>query len=313
VFICVFPWLCLSVFVCGSDLLMAPRRLETEIDQLYQLPLEEFTTARNNLARTAGADGAEVRKLAKPPIAAWAVNQLYWKRRDIYDALIEASTAVRKTHKAILGGRRADLREPAKEHDEALEAAQKATLAILQEAGHPPSDSTRQTILTTLRALPTDVTPGRLTETLQPGGFEMLQGLSIAGGGGVIRPNPIVRSEPSPRAESARKVRTDESRAEAAKAETLRAESAKTLREAEQNARREEFEAMRTTREAERALRQRDKAREALQAAEKALEEAERSVDEATGQRDAAARRAKEAERALESSRARHDDVLRGK
>ena len=65
---------------------MAPRRLETDIDQLYQLPLEEFTSARNTLARTAGADAAEVRKLAKPPLAAWAVNQLYWKRREVYDA-----------------------------------------------------------------------------------------------------------------------------------------------------------------------------------------------------------------------------------
>ena len=292
---------------------MASRRLETEIDQLYQLPLEEFTTARNNLARTAGGDAAEVRKLAKPPIAAWAVNQLYWKRRDVYDALIEASTAVRKTHKTILGGRQADLREPARDHDEALDAALKATLAILADTGHPPSDSTRQTILTTLRALPTEVTPGRLTETLQPGGFEMLQGLSIAGGGGVIRPKPIVKPEPPARPEPVRKARTDESRADTAKAEALRAESAKALREAEQDARREEFEAMRTTREAERALRQRDKAREALQAAEKALEEAESTADEAGRQRDAAARRAKEAERALEKARTRHDAILRGK
>jgi hypothetical protein len=292
---------------------MAPRRLETEIDQLYQLPLEEFTTARNGLARTAGPDAAEVRKLAKPPMAAWAVNQLYWKRRDVYDALIEAATAVRKTHKAILGGRHADLREPAKEHDQALESALKATLTILQEAGHPATDSTRQTVLTTLRALPTDVTPGRLTEALQPGGFEMLQGLSIAGGGGAIRPKPIVKSDPPARVERGRQAQTDESRAEAAKAEALRAESAKALREAEQNARREEFEAMRSTREAERALRQRDKAREALQAAEKALDEAERATDEAARQRDAAARRAKDAERALESARNRHDAVLRRK
>jgi hypothetical protein len=292
---------------------MAPRRLETDIDQLYQLPLEEFTTARNNLARAAGGDAADVRKLAKPPIAAWAVNQLYWKQRDIYDALIEASIAVRKTHKAILGGRRADLRAPAKEHDEALDAALKATLAILQEADHPPSDSTRQTILTTLRALPTDVAPGRLTETLQPGGFEMLQGLSIAGGGGVIRPKPIPKSEPPARAESVRKARTDESRAEAAKAETLRAESAKALRETEQTARREEFEAMRTTREAERAVRQLGKAREVLAAAQKALDEAESAAAEAARQRDAAGRRAKEAERALEQARTHHDAVLRGK
>ena len=292
---------------------MAPRRLETDIDQLYQLPLEAFTSARNTLARTAGADAADVRKLAKPPITAWAVNQLYWKQRDIYDALIEAATAVRKTHKMILGGRRADLRESAKEYEQALDAALKATLAILQDAGHPATDSSRQTILTTLRALPTDGTPGRLTETLQPGGFEMLQGLSIAGGGGVIRPKPIVKTETPARAEPARKARTEEDRAEAAKAEARRAESAKALREAEQVARREEFEAMRLTREAERTRRQLDKAREALETAQKALDQAETAADEAAGQRDVAGRRAKDAERALENARRHHDAILRKK
>jgi len=292
---------------------MASRHLDTEIDQLYQLPLEEFTAARNNLARTAGTDAAEVRKLAKPPIAAWAVNQLYWKHRDVYDALIEASTAVRKTHKTILGGGRADVRESSKEHDAALEAALKATLAILQEADHPATDTTRQTIVTTLRALPTSGAPGRLTETLQPGGFEMLQGLSIAGGAGIIRPKPVVKKESPAQADANHKTRTTVSRAEAEKTAALRTESAKGLREAEQNARREEFEAMRTTREAERAVRQLERAREALQNAQKALDQAENAADEAAGQRDAAGRRAKDAERALENARRQHDALLRGK
>lgn len=292
---------------------MAPRRLEAEIDKLYQLPLAEFTAARNTLAKAAGEDAAEVRKLAKPPIAAWGVNQLYWKHRDLYDALIEASTAVRKTHKTILGGGRADLRESTKEHDAALEDALKATLAILQDAGHPATDTTRQTVLTTLRALPTSVAPGRLTETLQPGGFEMLQGLSIAGGGGVIRPKPIVKKESPPAAAANHKGKTDLSRAEAEKTAALRAESAKALREAEQSARREEFEAMRTTREAERAARQLDRARESLETAQKVLAEAESAAEEASRHRDAASRRAKDAERALDNARRHHDAILRGK
>jgi len=292
---------------------MAPRRLETEIDRLYQLPLDEFTSARNILARTAGADAAEVRKLTKPPIAAWAVNQLYWKRRDAYDALVEAAMAVRKTHQAILGGRRADLREPQREHEDALDSALKATLAILQDAGHPATDATRQAVVTTLRALPSSEPPGRLTGTLQPGGFEMLQGLSIAGGAGTIRPKPVATKESPAPIDSPRKGRTAEDRADAAKAEALRADSAKALREAEQTARREEFEAMRETREAERAAKQLEKAREALEAAQRAVEEAGTAAEDAARQRDAAGRRAKEAERALESARRHHDTVLRGK
>jgi hypothetical protein len=160
---------------------VSSRRVETEIDRLYQLPPADFTAARNALAKEAGADGAGIRALAKPPLAAWAVNQVYWKRRDVYDALIAASNDLRKLHKAVLSGRHADIREAGRTHDAAVDAALKAAIAILRDDGHPATDATRQAIVTTLRALPSDESPGRLTRTLQPGGFEMLAGLSIAG------------------------------------------------------------------------------------------------------------------------------------
>lgn len=289
---------------------MVSRRLETDIDRLYQLPLEEFTAARNTLARTAGDEAADVRHLGKPSIAAWAVNQLYWKRRDRYDALVDASAALRKTHKAILGGRRADLREPSRVHEEALDAALKGALAVLQEAGHPATDATRQGILTTLRALPTNEPPGRLTETLQPGGFEMLQGLSIAGSHGTIRP----KAEPT-RIESARRdvekggrQKPEVTRPDP-KLEAQRAEAARALREAEQAARREEFESMRATREAEKTTRQLERAREALTTAQQALEGAEAAAVEAQRQREETARRAKETGRLLEAARRHHEAI----
>ena len=50
--------------------------LDVEIDRLYQLPLDEFTDARNALAKAAGKNGAKVRGLRKPPVAAWAINQV---------------------------------------------------------------------------------------------------------------------------------------------------------------------------------------------------------------------------------------------
>jgi hypothetical protein len=254
---------------------MSSQRLETDIDRLYQLPLDEFTAARNALARTAGDEAADVRQLAKPSLPAWAVNQLYWKTRGLYDALIEASAALRKTHKTILAGGRADLREPSRAHEDALEAALKGALAVLQEAGHPATDTTRQGVLTTLRALPTNEPPGRLTETLQPGGFEMLQGLSIAGSKGIIRP----KVEPT-RIDSARRVGGKSARQKPEvsrpdpKLEARRTEAAQAVREAEQAARREEFETTRATREAEKATKQLERAREALQTAQQVLEAA---------------------------------------
>jgi hypothetical protein len=290
---------------------MASRRLETEIDRLYQQPLSEFTAARNTLARDAGAEASEIRQLAKPPLAAWAINQLYWKRREIYDALIKASQALRQTHKTILSGRRVDLREPTRDHEEAVDAALKAALAIIEEAGHPATDSTRQSVLTTLRALPSNQTAGRLTEVLQPGGFEMLQGLSIAGAAGVLKPKatPPVHIESARGTSRSSRPKPELSPEEAARAEARRAEATKALKEAEQAARREEFEASRLAREAEKATRQVERAREALRSAEQVLQEAEEATTEATQRRDAARLRAKETARALEAARRQHESL----
>ena len=282
---------------------MAPRRIDTEIDRLYQLPPDEFTAARNALAKQAGADAADVRSLAKPPIAAWAVNQIYWKQRAVYDALIVASTELRKLHKAILAGRRADIREAAKTHDEAIDASLKAALAILREEGHPVTDATRQAILTTLRALPADDPPGRLTRTLQPGGFEMLAGLSIAGsksgsaGPEKGRAKAMTAPKGSTQAKSSAQAKLTAQENAAREAATRR------VREAEQAASRAEFEAARLTREAAKADTQVEQAREALETAQQALEDAKAAATTTARARDTAERRAKEAERTLDAAR----------
>ena len=62
---------------------MAASRVDEEIARLYQLPLADFTAARNALVKQAGARAPEVRGLHKPPVPAWAVNQLLWHHRDI--------------------------------------------------------------------------------------------------------------------------------------------------------------------------------------------------------------------------------------
>ena len=54
---------------------------ESVVDQLYGLPLEEFTKARDAEARRLRAEGdkdaaAAVKALEKPTKAAWAINQV---------------------------------------------------------------------------------------------------------------------------------------------------------------------------------------------------------------------------------------------
>src|SRR5262249_10260221 len=58
------------------------QREDDSVDQLYRGPLAEFTAARNALAKEhRGADASRIRKLAKPTVVAWAVNQVYWHSR----------------------------------------------------------------------------------------------------------------------------------------------------------------------------------------------------------------------------------------
>jgi hypothetical protein len=278
---------------------MPARRLDDEIDRLYQLPLDEFTAARNALAKTGGAG---IKALTKPPVAAWAVNQLYWRNRPAYDALVASAGAVRQVHKAVLAGRGGDLRAADKAHDAAVDAALKATLEILRGDGHPATDATRQAILNTLRALPSDDPPGRLTKALQPGGFEMLAGLSVAAG---ARPAPKKPATPEPDAPKARGTRAAQARAAAVRAKAAVTTAQRALRDAEHAAKREEFEAARTARELEKAERTAEEARAAFEAARETLEEAEAALPAAGRAREAAARRARQADAAVEAARAR--------
>jgi hypothetical protein len=281
------------------------RTLDAEIDRLYQLPLEEFTAARNALAKEAGSAGSEIRKLAKPPLAAWAVNQVHWRNRPEYDALMKAAAALRAAHAAALAGKRADLRSAGRDHEQALESALKAALAQLSQAGHPATDATKQAIATTLRGLPADERRGRLDRTLQPGGFEMLAGIPVRAP--ADRASARASAAPAP----ARTVATKDKRPKPTAAQTkaiARARDAlstatRALRAAEHTARREEFEAARASRDAEKAARSLAAAREALDAARQAVEEAETDEAAATRARTAAERRAAEADAALDRAR----------
>lgn len=289
-------------------------RIDDEIDRLFQLPLSEFTGERNALAKRAGPQAAAIKSLSKPPIAAWAVNQLYWQKREIYDALIEAAETLRATHAAVMAGRRGDLRAAGKEHDEAIERALKATLVILGEAGHPVTDASRQAIAQTLRALPAADPPGRLTRALQPGGFEALAGMT--GGGGRARTPARVVQTPRPAAASkqpaskderedrkAREVRKEE--AALAKAREEAAVANRELRQAEQTQRRAEFESARAERASHKAGERVAAARANLEAARAELEEADAEATRVERQKQAAQRAVEAAERDLAAAKKR--------
>lgn len=269
----------------------------SDLDRLFQVPLSDFISERNLLAKRAGADAA-IRGLSKPTLPAWAVNQLYWQRRAVYDELVARAADLRATHNAAMRGRPADLRGASRAHEEAVEAALKETMRLLNDSGHPATDATRQAVATTLRALPGDEAPGRLTRPLQPRGFETLGAAAAAG---QVRP-PDQAAPRKPAAGESRETR-EQARAAAARDKQEAARAAK-LREAEALARREEFEAARAAREVERARRR-------LAEAERALAEAQAEADEAR-QAEAAAVNAHEAARARAAKAAKTLEGLKG-
>lgn len=276
--------------------------INTDLDRLYQLKPSEFIAERNAIAKRAGDRAADIRALPKPTAAVWAVNQLHWRKPELYRSLVQAAENLRATHTAVMTGRRADLRAAGRAHEHALEAALKATLEIANEDGHPPSDATRQAIGTTLRALPADDPPGRLRQALAPGGFEMLSGLPS---GGRVIPARARTEHKRAAGTDTRAAATKEDKAAQARARKQAEAVAKAVAAAEQAARREEFEAARTSREAEKAERRVVRAREALDAAEAELKEAEREAEQARKRRDAAKARSEAADHALADARSR--------
>lgn len=154
-----------------------------EIDALFQLPLAEFTGARNALAKRLKNEGRtldaeRVQALAKPPSPAWAVNQLYWQDPKAIERLLTLGERVRKAQTGQV--KNADLRALIDEKKQMTTALLTKASAILEEAGHAASPDSIRRVSATLESLAawghTEGVPeaGRLTAELDPPGFDTL-------------------------------------------------------------------------------------------------------------------------------------------
>ena len=165
--------------------------LDSQINALYALPLAEFTAARNALAKSLkGSDSVSVKRLEKPGIVPWAVNQLYWRARPTYDHLMVCGQALRRIQLAALSGANEDSSTASSHHRQALTTAFAVAIDLAQTHGVRPLGEPLTRMLEALSLAATPPTsPGRLTELLQPAGLEALAGLTpqpIASGGVVL-------------------------------------------------------------------------------------------------------------------------------
>jgi hypothetical protein len=266
---------------------------DARVDQLYQLPLDQFTGARNTLAKELKQPA--IKDLEKPSLAAWAVNQLFWKQRRTYDRLTDTGERLRAEHRKLLTGKSADIRTAEQAHRETVRAALDTIKSVLNEAGHATTEATLNAVQETLEALPSDDPPGRLVKPLKPRGFEALAGIKPQASG--ARPHASgARPQDSGRPQAS----DDRPRASAASPLKLVKSATDQKREREDAKRREREERERRERrkEAEKELKAAEaamlRAEEAVKKAEKTLGELRAARDEAVSEYQRARLRARE-------------------
>ena len=267
------------------------------IDALFELPLPEFTAARNALASRLkregrAAEAEKVKALQKPSATAWAINQLYWKQRKEIDRLFAIGEKVREAQT----GRAADLRGLLDQRRKMVSDLTNRAAEILRNAGHAASQDARRRMGITLESLAAwgrsniESPAGRLTSDLEPLGFDDLAALL---GGKKLEPAKVLQFR---RAEQNKKSAEDEAVARARATEAVKT-AEKTLTAAR--------------REAERLQATLDKANARSEALENQKRELDARFKSAQDEARAAAQEAKkavqsvaEAERALAKARA---------
>jgi hypothetical protein len=292
-----------------------------DIEALFKLPLGEFTSARNALAAQLKRDGRpgeanEVKALAKPSASAWVVNQLYWRHRESFNRLLATGERLRRAHAAQLTGDAA--RDPVNARREVMaELTRLAELILLRDGNHSATRDLMRRVTTTLEALSSYVSSpaapiaGRLTDDLQPPGFEAVAGLlpeSEKRKASRQIPMALAHAEPATRrprkdrkelfaaakaavrdAERALSAARKQAERAAAKAETAakRAKEIETQRaQIEKQLARVSNDAKAAQAHASEAVTGADDATKAAKSAERALELARQRLQQTTGRRD---------------------------
>ena len=305
---------------------------DTELDALFQLPLAEFTAARNALAarlKKAGAgDVAEqIKALPKPSVPAWTVNQLFFRKRGEFDRLIATGERFRQAQASHLAGKPTDIRGPLEARRAALAGLAKLAAATLKQAGNSPTPDTMRRITTTLEALstygalPDAPRGGRLTDDVEPPGFETLAALvprigKSSGGTGPSRVIPFQHKVKPPKPAKKNTSGEEDARREAAErkerlaaARALVQDAERTLRDARRDAQRAEEALKKAAARAKETEKEKAEAEQRLEKAAADADAARKQARQVAAQAEEAAQAVEDAERALEKAQRELKDL----
>ena len=307
----------------------------SDVDDLFRLPLEEFTAARNALAATLkksgrGDEADRVKRLPKPPISAWTVNQLFWRHRKAFDRLVAAGETFREAQAAQLEGKSGDLRGPLEARREALADLATRAATVLREAGHNPTPDVMRRVTTTLEALatygshPDAPQAGRLTDDVDAPGFEALAALIPRSGKGgraaseatrVIpfrqKPEPPARKSKNVSPEELEKQREAERKAAVAAAKAALQEAERTLRDARRTAEQAEAALKKAAARAKEAEKEKTELEKQFEKVTAAADEARQEARKVASDAENAAQALADAEQAVDKARSALEELTR--
>jgi hypothetical protein len=147
-------------------------------DELYGLPLQEFTAARDDRASEARKAGkrdvaAAVKRLRKPSVAAWMTNMLVSERRSEIEKLISLGEKLRSAR----GLKGEQIRRASTQRSDAVRTLLRHARAIAERANQPASPAVLEAVEVTLDAAFSDpesaatLRSGHLTTTLHYSGL----------------------------------------------------------------------------------------------------------------------------------------------
>jgi hypothetical protein len=226
-----------------------------DLDRLYGLALEEFTPARDQLAvelRERGDREAAdtVKKLRKPSVSAWAVNQLVRKHMKNVQELLDVGNDVRS---ALSGGKAEEVSKITDRRRRVVDRLLDLAEDLLNQGGHATSRPTLDKVGDTLMAATMDeeaadaLRGGHLERELAPpSGFEALVGHMPVPTKAKSKQDQLTR-ERAKRAEDQAKEAEDAAKAAAREAGRLEQEAERMRQDAERARRRADRAAERAT------------------------------------------------------------------